>query len=930
MNARVLVFGNRPGDRNRAGRTVRSLRQAGVDSQECCGSSPRDLAAAIAAVAGPVWLVRAGAWPTPPGRVEFPPPSATGLPLCALGMLRAEQGATCPSDPEVESSAAIKAHTGGDFSFANGSLVQLPPVASLYLEAGPARELAERLLGGAMFSDAIHAELGSGRFRVVHFAPLDVHDDLALRVVQVVTSLQQGGAERVTLDLTEALPRFGVRCRVVSLGQPMRMSFTAPAGTVDLSHLSGNRRARREAVAQAARAFAADLVHGHLIDRDDAAALVSQGFPLLMTVHNMRPGWPKGLAEIAANEAHLLVACAQAVERDLRRNRIPVPVRTAWNGIEFQPFENPAASSAAAADFRMRLGFDADDFILLALANPRPQKRLHLLPAVLAATRAEFDRRGIGREARLVLAGQVGSTNDQAACAEETVRADVVRLGMDDHVRWTGSSTEVPLLLAAVDALVSTSAYEGLSLAQLEALAAERPVVATDVGGVAEVARDNPAFFRVPPDTSPAQFASILADIACQPPKGGRAAACVHFTRWRMAERYRWLYPRAIQAERDRRRVSAGGTGLLLIANNFSTGGAQSSARRLLTGLAAEGVRVRAAVLEEDDENPTPGRRALVAAGIPVLALPPAGSIDPAAAVADLLEHIDGDPPEAVLLWNAIAEYKILVADALLDIPVFDVSPGEMYFTALERYFARPRPGLPYRTAAEYGARLAGVIVKYRAEAGLAAATLGTAVHVIPNGVPIDIAPVPVRSNGERLVIGTAARINPQKKLEDLFAAIHRAHKRLPPYVLRIAGGVERGCDEYAGRLRQLADGLPVEWLGEVQQTQPFLRGLDLFAQIAEPAGCPNASLEAMAAGLVVITTNVGGAAEQVEDSVTGRLVNPADPDALAAALVELAWDKDRRTRWGAAGRARVREHFDQARMVADYRRVCLGNGRTD
>ena len=89
-----------------------------------------------------------------------------------------------------------------------------------------------------------------------------------------------------------------------------------------------------------------------------------------------------------------------------------------------------------------------------------------------------------------------------------------------------------------------------------------------------------------------------------------------------------------------------------------------------------------------------------------MLALPPARSIDAAENVARLLGHVDDDPPAAVLLWNVIPEYRVLIADGLLDVPLFDVSPGAMSFDALDRYFERPRPGLPYRTAAEYGARL--------------------------------------------------------------------------------------------------------------------------------------------------------------------------------------------------------------------------------
>ena len=105
----------------------------------------------------------------------------------------------------------------------------------------------------------------------------------------------------------------------------------------------------------------------------------------------------------------------------------------------------------------------------------------------------------------------------------------------------------------------------------------------------------------------------------------------------------------------------------------------------------------------------------------------------------------------------------------------------------------------------------------------------------------------------------------------------------------------------------------------------PFLAGLDLFAMISEPAGCPNASLEAMAAGLPVVATDFGGAAEQVIDGVTGRLVPPRDAAALAAALTDLAADPNRRRECGAAGRARAEALFDLRRMVADYRRVCLG-----
>jgi glycosyltransferase involved in cell wall biosynthesis len=642
-----------------------------------------------------------------------------------------------------------------------------------------------------------------------------------------------------------------------------------------------------------------------------------------VTVHNTRPGWPTGLDSLEAGDADLLVGCAQAVAAELRG--FPMPVRSAWNGVDFTPLLPSPDLLAAGREIRKRFAINPNNFLLLALANPRPQKRLHLLPGILAATRAELRRRGVSRDACLLLAGEITRLNSAATQAVEQIRAEVTRLGLADLVHWAGAIDELGPVLAAADVLVFTSAHEGLSLAQIEGLAAGLPLVATDVGGTAELARDNPAVTLVDPDCNPERMAEAIVEQILHSPGGspasespGRTAAARNFTATRMAERYTWLYRRVL-APRNRQ-----GTGIWLIANNFSTGGAQSSSRRLLLGLAQEKIRVRAAVLEESPQHPTLGHVALEKAGVPVLTLPPVGTVDAAQAVASLLEAIDDDLPRAVLLWNVIPEYKVLLADALLHVPVYDVSPGEMYFTSLERYFARPRPGLPYLSPTDYGQLLKGVIVKYQAEATRAAG-LGAPVHVIPNGVPVDGCSPPLKKSQGQLIIGTAVRLSPQKKLEQLLEALSLAHRNLPPYVLRVAGGVERGATDYAEGLRRSAKGLCVEWVGELDDVRPFLAQLDLFAMVAEPAGCPNASLEAMAASLPVIITDVGGAAEQVEDGVSGCVVPPADSVALVEALVALSRDSGQRARWGAAGRERLVTGFSLSRMVASYRQVCLG-----
>jgi glycosyltransferase involved in cell wall biosynthesis len=914
---RTIVFGEDQVGIHCAPRTGRSLGRAGVVAEDGATRSTA-LGERLVSAADPVWLVRAGAWLARRGPVSFPPPSRTGRPLCALGAI---VPLTAAPDEDEAGWAETLAVTGGDLD--GRRLAPLPPLASVFLEPALAGALGRRLAGGDALRGALETVVRDQRARVVRYAPLDVHADRALRVAQVVTSLQHGGAERAALSLAAALPRRGRPTLLVALGGPTRASFEIPPDTLDLSwERRPDREGRVAPLLDALAAFGADVVHAHLLEADEVHRLGTSGLPVVLTIHNVRQAWPSGTDSLETADAALVVACASAVEAELRALRRPVPVRTVWNGVDFAALARTPSVETDARAWRERLGFASDDLLLVAVANPRPQKRLPLLPDVLAATRRELERRGSRRQARLVIAGGGHRANNRAVLDE--VRVAAARLGMDDHVRLAGSVDDVAGLLAASDVMVSTSAFEGLSLAHIEALAAGLPLVATAVGGTPELAPDNPAVVLVPGDAPPEAYAAAIVDVSFAPPSGGCEAAGAHFTLDRMAHRYAWLYPRAAAAHGRRR-----GAGLLLVTNNFSTGGAQSSARRLLLGLSEQGVRVRAAVLEEQEEYPTPGRRALVEAGVDVIAVPPPAVADAEEAVTLLLDRVDHDPPAAVLFWNAMAPHKVLLADGLLDIPIFDVSPGEMYYESLARYLARPRPGLPYRSAADYGARLAGVVVKYGGERERAQRTLGAPVHVIPNGVTLfDVAAGARPDDGDRpLAIGTLARLDPRKKVHELLDALAKANGRMPPYVLRIGGGVERGCADYAAELRTRANGGPVEWVGEVGDPGAFLRQLDLFALIAEPAGCPNASLEAMSAGLPVVATGVGGIAEQVVEGVTGHVVPAGDPGALADALVRLAHDAAARARLGKAGRERIRKEFSLDAMVAAYRRVCLPGG---
>jgi L-malate glycosyltransferase len=97
-----------------------------------------------------------------------------------------------------------------------------------------------------------------------------------------------------------------------------------------------------------------------------------------------------------------------------------------------------------------------------------------------------------------------------------------------------------------------------------------------------------------------------------------------------------------------------------------------------------------------------------------------------------------------------------------------------------------------------------------------------------------------------------------------------------------------------------------------------LLKGFDIFVMSSETEGLGTSILDAMACGRPVVGTKAGGIPEVVEDGVTGLLVEPHNPAALAQAITALLQDDALRSRMGAAGLARVREHFTVDRMVAD------------
>jgi glycosyltransferase involved in cell wall biosynthesis len=125
---------------------------------------------------------------------------------------------------------------------------------------------------------------------------------------------------------------------------------------------------------------------------------------------------------------------------------------------------------------------------------------------------------------------------------------------------------------------------------------------------------------------------------------------------------------------------------------------------------------------------------------------------------------------------------------------------------------------------------------------------------------------------------------------------------------------------EQAQVLLQQAGVSDLAWMpGERNDVPAILRGLDCFVLPSLAEGISNTILEAMATGLPVIATDVGGNGELVSAGQTGKLVPAGDVEAMARSIVEYACDQEQARRAGQAGRVAVEGRFSLAAMVRQY-----------
>jgi glycosyltransferase involved in cell wall biosynthesis len=365
-----------------------------------------------------------------------------------------------------------------------------------------------------------------------------------MRIAYLLTSLGIGGAERQVIGLARRMAQRGHVVKLFILLPPGKEDWLVNSGPQPLEATHLNVRKQPLNVLQALtrgaaefRAFRPGLIHSHNFHGNLVARILHLFLPqtpVLSTIHNVyEGGWHRMLAyRLTDPLSRRTVAVSEAArERYVRLHAVPAAkISVIRNGIETEEFTpNPArrAETRTALDLR-------NEFLWIATGRLAPAKDY---PNLL---RAFAQIRTASIPTRLCIAGS--GTPEHTA----HLQALASSLGVAGAIQWLGIRNDLPALLDAADAFVLSSAWEGMPLALGEAMSMEKPVVATDVGGVRELTGESAQL--VPALSTEALAAAMLRTMQLSPQyreKIGRAARTrilENFSMDRQADQWEQIY----------------------------------------------------------------------------------------------------------------------------------------------------------------------------------------------------------------------------------------------------------------------------------------------------------------------------------------------------------------------------------------------------
>jgi glycosyltransferase involved in cell wall biosynthesis len=354
---------------------------------------------------------------------------------------------------------------------------------------------------------------------------------------------------------------------------------------------------------------------------------------------------------------------------------------------------------------------------------------------------------------------------------------------------------------------------------------------------------------------------------------------------------------------------------VLHVLNTLDTGGAEAVVLNLARACDRTRFDLRVVSLGQDG----PIGQQLRAADVPTFALGRRPGIDPGLAlkVARLCRThaIDVVHSHNVAPWLYAGPSARLVGAAVCHTEHSNLAPGQRALWHAERWLAQLT-----RVVICDGDSVRRQLIEQQGLPARKVITIHNGIDLARFGRPADRAATRRAAGitGDGPIIGTVARLEAVKDQALLIRAFAKVLPAQPTARLCIVGG---GSLRSALQAQVMAAGLgdAVVFLGHRDDVADLLPLFDLFALSSISEGLPLTLIEAMAAGLPCVATDVGAVADAVAAGHSGLLVPARDEVGFSAALLQLLLDRDRARRMGENGQHRARAHFDLRMMVKRY-----------
>jgi glycosyltransferase involved in cell wall biosynthesis len=751
-------------------------------------------------------------------------------------------------------------------------------------------------------------------------------------VVHVITTLTQGGAERV---LSEVVPSPGAhpgeRHVVVALAGGGMFAELLEARGVEVRSLDMRpgrdllRGVRRMRAIE--RALDPDLVVAWMYHACLVALLAHplrrrgrrprQVWFLQGSLHNL-DGFPwhtraivRLLAALSRRPDAVAINSREGLAHHVRLGYRPRRWIELPNGCDTTAFRPDPDERRAV---RAELGVADDAILAVSVARVHPQKdHATLLAAARIAHRADprIHLVMIGTGTELLLPGW----------------------GRDEGptVLGLGPRPDVARLLRGCDLVVSSSTTEGLPNALLEGMATGLPAVVTDVGDCRAVVGDTG---RVVPASDAEALGAALAELAGRPADlratlGAQARARVeeHYGVDRARLEYRALWDAGSAAAVAQHRPLR----IIHIIARMNVGGPAQIISTLLQGLDADRFDQRLVVghVGSGEEDWFELREPELATDPRIIRVPTFGrTIDPVRDLITLrsltrvLRELD---PDVVNTHTAKAGLLGRIAARRAGVPeVVHTFHGH----TLHGYFSAPVTALFVRIERALARRTSLLIaVGARVRDELVAVGVGTPTRyaLLPPGVP-EVTPMDRTDARAQLdlpadaaIVTFVGRLTAVKRPDRFLAMAELVAAARPDAVHLVAGDGELRA-ELEARPRE-ADVRFLGWRGDVSA---LYAASDVVVVTSDNEGMPVTLIEASMAGCACVTTDVGSAAEVVIDGRTGRVV-PADPAALAAAVLSIIDDPAVRDRMGRMAHEHAMQHFSAEALITQASQLYAG-----